>query len=480
MNNIYKILQIFLDRFSDTKKSENELLQNGSYYKILERARAFVRNEQIANAVKVTAEAYCGNIVPDKGHSESKKAFNEWAKHAGYRSGESLGELNTELVSILTYGDCLVVLDRNPRAPEGTIAARLKLIDPLALRTPPKYQNKGLVGGKKVILGVVFDSKDMEIGYYVLNAGLDGSKDEHYTYFPCYDNSTGRFVAALVCRPCSRFPNQARGFPWLLASLFGINAIDKLSEFSVVEACTKSLLGIALVTDSVQGPQSVGAKVFKAATSSIEGEPEKKEEPKLNISQLEAGDVPVLPPGTKIETFNNSGNLDISSGILDQIKLIGASLGIPWHILLKAFEGINFSAGKLEIDALFRLFDLWNYGPIMRVFGEIYKWVVIEHWLLRGKIPTKELWTSDWIGPGAPDPDPLKSAHADTVRLNNGTVARSSIAGKRGDDYEQTLEQIKEDGEAEERILKRKFPIAQPANEPKTQGSASTDVEEEE
>jgi len=338
-----------------------------------------------------------------------------------------------------------------------------------------------LVGGKKVILGVAFDSTDMEMGYYVLGAGLDGSKDEHYTYYPCYDNSTGRFVSALVCRPGSRFPGQARGFPWLLASLFGINAIDKLSEFTIVEACTKSLLGIAITTDSAQGPQSVGAKVFNAAKNNIEGEgePEKKEEPNVNMSQLEAGDIPVLPPGSKIETFNNGGNLDIVAGIKAQIKLIAGSLGIPSHILMRDFDGINFSAGKLEIDALFRLFDLWNYGPIMRVFGEIYKWVVIEYWLLQGKIPTSEYWASDWIGPGAPDPDPLKSAHADTVRLGNGTVARSSIAGKRGDDYEQTLEQIKADGEAEERILGRKFQVAQPAGEPKTLGSASTDVEDE-
>jgi len=484
MRRTYKILDINMDRFLESCKSENELLQKGDYYKILERARAFVRNEQIANAVKITAETYCGNIIPDKGHAESKKAFNEWAKHAGHRSGESLGELNTDLVGILTWGDCLIVLDRNPRAPEGTIAARLKLIDPLCVRTPPKYQNKGLVNGKKVILGVALDANDMEVGYFVLKAGLDGSKDEHYTYFPCYEPATGRFVSALVCRPGSRFPGQARGFPMLLASLFSINAIDKLSEYTLKEASTKSMLGAWLVTDSVEGPKSIGVDstfyTQPPPTDVVAKPEEKKEEPKVNMSQLESGDIPVLPPNTKIETVHNGGNLDIVAGIKEQEKLIAGSIGMPWHILKRDFEGINFSAGKLEIDGLFRLFDLWNYGPIMRVFGEIYKWVVIEHWLLQGKIPTKELWESDWIGPGAPDPDPLKSAHADSVRLNSGTVARSSIAGKRGDDYEQTLEQIKEDGEAEERILGRRFPVAQPASEPKTQGSASTDVEEEE
>jgi capsid protein len=469
-----------IDRWLATVKSENELLQSGEYSKIVAAAKAFVRNEQIANAVKVTAETYCGNITPDKGHAVSKKAFNEWAKHAGLRSSESLGELNTELVGVLTWGDCLVVLDRSPYAPAGTISARVKLIDPLCVCTPPKYRNKGLVSGRKVILGVAFDANDIEIGYYVLKAGFDGNKDEHYQYIPCHDDKTGRFVSALVCRPGSRFPGQARGFPMLIASLFSINALGKLSEFTVKEANMKSMLGIIMTTDSIQGPGSVGARVFKAAKNSIEGEGEakKEEKPKVNISQLEAGDVPVLPAGTDVKFFNNGGNLDIASGIKEQLKLIAAGMGLPYHVLLKDFTGINFSAGKLEIDALFRLFDLWNYGPIMRVFSEIYKWVVIEWWLLRGVIPVPAMWESDWIGPGAPDPDPLKSAHAESVRLSIGTVARSSLAGKRGDDYEQTLQQQKADGEAEMRTHNRSFPIGWAAEKSATVGSSKDDVEE--
>ncbi|MDR2554147.1 MAG: phage portal protein [Fibromonadaceae bacterium] len=484
MRQAYKLLDTNIDRWLSTVKSENELLQNGEYSKIVAAAKAFVRNEQIANAVKVTAETYCGNITPDKGHAVSKKAFNEWAKHAGLRSGESLGELNTELVGILTWGDCLIVLDRTPYAPAGTISARVKLIDPLCVQTPPKYRNKGLVSGMKVILGVVFDVNDIEIGYFVLKAGLDGSKDEHYQYIPCYDDKTGRFVSALVCRPGSRFPGQARGFPMLLAALFSINAIDKLSEFTVREANVKSMLGIVVTTDSVNAPPAlgVGDEVFKLNPEPKEGEEGKTNEdkPKVNISQLESGDVPVLPPNTDIKTINNGGNLDISSGIKEQLKLVAAGMGIPYHILLKDFTGINFSAGKLEIDALFRLFDLWNYGPIMRVFSEIYKWVVIEWWLLRGVIPVPAMWENDWIGPGAPDPDPLKSAHAESVRLSTGTVARSSLAGKRGDDYEQTLQQIKDDGEAEKRTLGRSFAIGWAAEKSATIGSSKDDVEEDE
>jgi len=466
MRRAYKILDINMDRFIATSKSENELLLNGDYYKILESARAFVRNEQIANAVKCTAETYCGNLIPVKGHSESKKAFREWAKHAGFRSGESLGELNTELVGILTWGDCLVVLDRNPRTPQGTISARVRLIDPLCVRTPPKFRNGETIGGKKVILGVALDANDMEIGYYVLKAGQDGTKDEHYEYFPCYEPETGRFVSALVCRPGSRFPGQVRGFPMLLSSLFSINAIDKLSEYTLREASTKSMLGAWMVTNSVNGPKAIGVDTTfytKPTEPKSEGDKEeKKDEPKVNMSLLESGDLPVLPEGTDIKTANNGGNLDIVAGIKEQEKLIAGSIGMPWHILKRDFEGINFSAGKLEIDGLFRLFDLWNYGPIMRVFGEIYKWVVIEHWLLLGKIPPREYWESDWIGPGAPSPDPLKQAKADSVMISSGTVARSTIAGNQGEDYDQVLEAIKECGDSEERTLGFRFEITPP------------------
>jgi len=237
-----------------------------------------------------------------------------------------------------------------------------------------------------------------------------------------------------------------------------------------------------MTTDSADGPRAIGVsdEVFRVNPEPPDGDKKEEGKPKVNISDFESGSVPVLPPNTDVKTINNSANLDIASGIKEQIKLIAAGLGIPYHILLKDFTGINFSAGKLEIDALFRLFDLWNYGPIMRVFSEIYKWVVIEHWLLRGVIPVPALWESDWIGPGAPDPDPLKSAHAESVRLGIGTVARSSLAGKRGDDYEQTLQQIKEDGEAENRALGRRFAIGWAAEKSATAGSSKEDVEEDE
>jgi len=469
MSGYFKLLDIYMDRFLDTLKSDNELLKNGDYYKILGRVKSFIRNEQIANATKDTAETYCGNIIPDKGHEESKKAFCEWAKHAGQQSGQSFGELNTEIVGVLTWGDCLVVLESDPYALPGTISARVKIIDPLCVKTPPKYLDKGLVDGKKVILGVALDKHDIEIGYYVQKAGTDGSKDADYEYLPRYEPETGRFASALIRRPGSCFPGQVRGYPMLLSSLFSVNAIDKLSEFTVREANVKSMLGVWIETDSKDGVSGVGVNstYYTKALSMEAPDSPKEEKPKINISELESGNAPVLPPGSKVHTIANGGNLNIVDGIKEQEKLIAGSLGIPYHILKRDFEGINFSAGKLEIDALFRKFDLWNYGPLMRVFSEIYKWVVIEYWLLQGKIPVEDYWKCDWIGPGAPDPDPLKSAHAETIRLGNGTMPRSFIVGKRGDDYLSFLEQIASDAENEQRITGRSFPIGWTAETPK-------------
>jgi capsid protein len=470
-----------MDRFLDTVKSDNELLRNGDYYKILAKAKAFVRNEQIANAVKDTAETYCGNIIPAEGHSESIAAFNEWAETAGLQSRQSLGELNTEIVSVLTWGDCLVVLGRNPYALPGTISAAVKIIDPLCVQTPPKYLNKDLVGGKKVILGVVLDENDIELGYYVRKAGTDGSKDEHYEYLPCYDSKTGRFVSALIRRPGSYFPGQTRGFPMLLSSLFSVNAISKLSEFSVREANTKSLFGVWIETDAkpdgVTGlgvdPAIFDMKTGRKLTENA-GEGKEKEEVKVNISDLSSGTAPVMRPGTKVHTIANDGNLDITKGIKEQEKLIAGSVGIPYHVMKRDFEGINFSAGKLEIDALFRKFDLWNYGPLQRVFNEIFKWVVIEYWLLQKVLPVKEYWKCTWIGPKRPDPDPLKSAKANKINVDNLFEARGDVIGSNGNDTEELFKQI-----ARENALLEKYGLKVVGSE-KNNEASDDDMEDEE
>jgi len=477
MSKVYKTLTRFTGdkKAADGRVRENEyLLKNSSHRQMLDVSKAMVRNNPMADALKDTMETFCGNLTPVKGNQESKRAFKEWAKSAGLQSGQSFGELNSEIIGILTWADCLVVLGSDPYALPGTVSARVKIIDPHCIETPPKYKDKGLVNGMRVILGVALDKNDIEVGYYVRKAGTDGNSDSDYEFLPRYDRKTGRFVSMLVRRPCSTFPGQVRSFPMLLSSLDNIDILNDLDKACVKDAFKKTFFGIVLEAPGLESLSGMGGevKMVDSETGDISdgsgdgdgndnGRAENYGIPKINLSEMDSGDVPIVPPGTNPHTISNDGNFEIVSMIEEQIKIISGSLGIPYNILSKNFQGLNFSTCKLLFDTLFRKIEQWNYGPVMRLFNEIYKWVVIEYWLCKGVLPTPDLWECDWKGPAKPDPDPVKSAKAHEMMLKAGTLNRSDIVGERGDDYEDHLRQKKEDETLEEEILGRVLALAE-------------------
>ncbi|MCL2207021.1 MAG: phage portal protein [Fibromonadales bacterium] len=452
----------------DGRKDENELLaRSNNWIKMVSRGKNFVRNIFIATALKTTFESYCGCLTPVEGSEESRAAFNEWAKHAGLESGESLAELTAQLVGVMTWGDCLVVLGADPYAAPGTITARLKLIDPLRVETPPKYKEGKFIGGKRVVLGVVLDKHDIEIGYFVRKAGTDG-KDEDFDFLPRYDKN-GRFFSMLVRAPGSRFPGQVRSFPMLSGSMNVTDVLNQLVDSAAIEGKSKSNMSVMLASETP--PESGKEWTDK----------EKGAAPKLNLSNPKPGAILTLPPGTKPYIITNTGNLNLVEQIRQQLKLIAGGLGIPYAAFMSDFEKMNFSSSKMALNKLFKIVDLWNYGPIQRLFGELFYWVCYEHYLINGILPKKENLVCDWIGPTPPDPDPLKSANAERVRLASGTLNPSdAVAAYSGTDYAAHCKQRKKDEETQIREYGAPFGLDFKNSDSSTPDDDDDDAEDEE
>jgi len=443
--NIYGVKNVVSGR-----KDENELLaKSGNWHKMASRGKNFVRNVFVATAVKTTFENYCGCLTPVEGNEDARHAFNEWAKNAGLESGQSLAELAAQIIGTMTWSDCLVVLGSDPYAPPGTIAARVKIIDPMRVETPPKYKDKGLVGGQRVVLGVALDKQDIEIGYWVRKAGTDGQSDSDFEYLPRHDKN-GRFCAMLVRAPGTTFPGQVRSFPLLSASMDVTDVLDELVDSAAIEAKTKTTLAVMLETSM---PPEAPVKEF-ASDAKAEGEIDNTPPPpSINLNDMKAGDVAILPEGSKPHVISGSGDLNLVEQIRQQLRLVAGSIGIPYAALMSDFEKINFSAGKLMMAKLYKLVELWNYGPIMRLFAEIYKWVCMEHFLLQGILPTPDMLACNWKSPTALDPDPVKSAKADQIRLATGTTTLADVVGGNGDDVRDLLVQIKKERDMAIEIL---------------------------
>lgn len=429
---------------------ENELLKrSNNWHQIISRAKHFTRNLSVPNAIKETMVSYCGQLTPIGGTEESKRVFNAWAENADYQTGsKSLWELNSELVGVLSWGDCLVTMPSNPHALPGQISARIKLIDPMQVETPPLYKDGVLRGGRRVVLGVVLDQFDIEIGYYVRKAGTTGSSDEDYAFVPRFDPVTGRFVSQLIRRPGSTFPGQVRSFPMTATCMNEINDLDKLCESAVHAGINKNLLAVMLKTSDPSAIRQTMGNI------GADGKPIQRPTARgpVTVGKVNPGSVSALPPDTDPIVISHSGNTDLVASIKMNLQLIAAAVNIPYEILMSSFLGISFSGGKLSYDALFRLVYLWN-SCIKTVWMQIYRWVLIEHYLLQGIIPSNEQLTCQWIGSALPDPNPETTAKANSLNISVGVDTRSAIVGRKGVDYESHLRQIRAEEELEMKIL---------------------------
>lgn len=441
------------DSIVSGRVDENELLKrSNNWERMSSRSKHFARNLSIPNAIKETMVAYCGQLTPVGGTAESKRVFNTWADSAELQLGKSLREVNSDLVAVLTWSDCLVVLSQTPYAAPGAIRARVQLIDPHQVATPPRYSDGKVHGDRRVVLGCVLDTLDIEIGYYIRKSGASGDSDEDFFFLPRFDPITGRFISLLVRRPGSTFPGQLRSFPMCAPVMNEINDLAKLCESVVQAGITKNLLAIMLKTsDPAAARQSVG-------NIGPDGKPivVPWARQAVPVGRIAPGSITMLPPDADPTVVSHAGNADLVASIKMNLQLIAAGVNIPYEVLLKSFLGINFSGGKLTLDGLRRMVNLWN-GAIERPWKLIYRWVLIEHYLLQGRVPTEAELTCNWIGASMPDPDPQKTANANAMNIANGIDSRSAIVARRGEDYETHLHQIRAEEELEMSILGYKF-----------------------
>jgi capsid protein len=302
----------------------------------------------------------------------------------------------------------------------------------------------------RVVLGVALDKNDIELGYFVRKAGTDGNVDSDFTYVPRYLKS-GRFYSMLVRAPGSHFPGQVRSFPMLSSSMDTVDLLSQLTEAASKESITKSAASVMLETEF---PPDSGGKLFvdDEKKDAEESKP-KNNLPKLNLEDIKPGDIIPLPPGTKPHVIENSATLQLVEQNKQQLKIVAGTLGIPYATLMSDFEKMSFSSCKMMMSKLFLLINLWNYGPIMRLFIEIFREVCLEYYLLKSILPNTEWLSCNWQGQEQPDPDPVKSANADKIRRQEGVKTRSDIVAGKGDDYRALVMQIKYERDIEMEVL---------------------------
>jgi lambda family phage portal protein len=335
---------------------------------------------------------------------------------------------------------------------------KVKLIDPRQIdQSITRVTDDGCI-----LQGIQFDKVGRLVGFWIRPFVLGNFSMAPQPVFVAARTSWGRARAVHLFDLL--VPGQVRGLSPLIAALSPAHSKATHREFTLAAAFiqsmtattiesdmpTKEALGQFQVNDALQG--------YGNATSMAEwakGKGEFYTEAKV---QLQPGVISHLAAGDKLklhrsETPNATYDPFDKSLSRETAKAAGSSA----EDLSGDYSQTSFSASRLAQELPFRINERRRMAIVKPFYQTVFaSW--LEEQIETGAIElpsgAPEFWQAKdaycsalWRGAGKPTSDPLKTAQADVLEIENGLSTQEIKLGERGLDFEEVVAQRKSERE---------------------------------
>lgn len=134
-------------------------------------------------------------------------------------------------------------------------------------------------------------------------------------------------------------------------------------------------------------------------------------------------------------------------------RSISLSLNIPYPVLFKDFEGMNYASYRSAMLEAWRVFKQRRTWLGSHFCQPIHR-MLLEEAYLRGDYQAEnfyenmyQLTESEWIGPPKGQIEPIKEVQADVLAIQNNLKTRETVILEQGRDLKSTFEQLEEEQE---------------------------------
>lgn len=231
-------------------------------------------------------------------------------------------------------------------------------------------------------------------------------------------------------------PGQTRGVPFLHTVLQDIHDLDLLMIAALkrtqIAACFCAIIQSDLPMDQILPPVPISG-----AQAGTYGKLEQQMEPGMFLK---------LNPGEKIETLvPNFPVPELVPFIVILAKRIGAAVGISWQLVLKSFDGANYSSARTDLLESRQVFVLLQNWFVHNYLQPSWMWIMQDARLrgdrrLRG-VTDDMLRQVTWIGNGWRWVDPTKEATATQMELAMGITTLRDVCAAAGKDWREMVDQ---------------------------------------
>ncbi len=390
-----------------------------------------------AGGIRLQVKSRGGDGNLDKeANSTIEAAWKQWGKKGTCDVTGKLSWVEFQrlaLISMARDGEVFVRTIKSPRVNKFGYVLQMIEADQVDIN-----KNETLANGNIIRMGVELNPWGKPVAYHVF---------EHHPGDLYFGASGGRTISVPADEMLHLYrqlrPGQTRGVPWTASVMTRLHHMGAYEEAAIINAR--------------YGASKMGFFTRKADSPDLVSDG--KDEKGNMISEVEPGQMEVLPDGYDIKTFDPTyPSNEYDPFIKRQVK--GASCGLPgatYSDLSNDLESVNFSSirqGTLNARD--------SYRTLQRLLIDILCEPVYEGWLgqsldfgalviVNGRRgPNSRLSPANFdkynsaifVGRGWDWVDPLKDERANTEALSSRLTTRSRIAAECGEDFEEILAEL--------------------------------------
>lgn len=434
----------------DPDSDNNEELET-----LTTRARDLDRNNGLAKNIRITKR---DNIIgtglqispmpnwrvlgksPDWAAEWSKNTKAHFNDYARSRFVDADGEDDLHQLSMQVYngeflsgsGICIPLWKSRPGSIYQTC---FKVIESDRLSNPEDVTDTSRLAGG------VERAADGEIIAHHIRNGHPGSVDQsaaaEWERIPSYwPSGRSRFIHVYE----KSRPGQSRG---VAAAASVLAAFGLVGKYTLTELQSQAVN--AKITQVLETPLS-----DEQAAALFGGKAEGYQSHRDNWQgRLDAGSILKLPVGTSLKSHDPKRPAPAFVAFIEHhLREICAAFGLPFELGTRNFSKTNYSSARAALLEAWRHFYVERKRLIFQLFNPIYDcW--LEEAVDLGVIEAPDFQQfrtayayADWYAPSHLPIDQLKTANANKIRLETGTITRQRIAIEEGEDWEDVAEQL--------------------------------------
>lgn len=394
----------------------------GREYNRLE-CRDLIRNDPVVSGiVKRFADNVVGSgIMPQAKTSdtdwndEAEAFFNEWSKIADYRQRLTLWDIQRLIVNArMTDGEVGFVLVKN---------GQLQPIEAERIRQPSTPNDAGFIDGLRLT------ETGIKTGYAIHRrdklSGMFTGNDFEIIAASDFKHVTNAF----------RF-DQLRGIPELGPV---VNSIKDLGEY----------VNATLLKAKNEAKRFYTVENEAGTYTGLPRRTDTEDTSSTPIQNVQTGEIHYLRKGEKMNEIGNvTPGQTFDPFVEKMLRMIGASLGLPYEFVLLDFSQGSFSSSRAALMQTYRTFENWQQWLIIGFLQPIWNWRIakaIKDGDLR-MAPVDSRGVSEWYKVQWQTPeyewiDPQAEAQARTIEIAAGASSLTQWTRKKGRDAQDVLKE---------------------------------------